>query len=299
VLEVGNAPVSWGVFEANAPTNPPWAVVLDGIASSGYRWLELGPVGFLPDDAEKLRRVLDERGLGVIGTFLYEELQDASGRQQILDIARRTCELLAAVDARYLVVIQAMTVDRMQTAGRDDAARRLDERGWEALIGTVAEVARLASEDYGLTPAFHPHAASYVEFADEIEHLLTAIDPRWLALCIDTGHSAYAGLDPVELLARNRERTAYLHFKDVDGATRERVRTEKLDFESALAAGIFCPLGRGVVDFERLRVELANDTTVAYATVEQDIDPRDPIDPSLAAAESLEYLRRVGLAEAA
>ena len=43
-IRVGNAPVSWGVYEADRP-NPPFDRILDEIARAGYEGTELGPYG--------------------------------------------------------------------------------------------------------------------------------------------------------------------------------------------------------------------------------------------------------------
>jgi len=47
---IGNAPCSWGVEFANDERNPAWTRVLDECAEAGYRGIELGPVGFMPED---------------------------------------------------------------------------------------------------------------------------------------------------------------------------------------------------------------------------------------------------------
>jgi inosose dehydratase len=72
-----------------------------------------------------------------------------------------------------------------------------------------------------------------------------ALDASTVGTCIGTGHAACAGLDPMELYARYTHRVEYFHFKDLDGATRQRVQAEKLPWDGAVAAGIFRPLGEG------------------------------------------------------
>ena len=108
--------------------------------------------------------------------------------------------------------------------------------------------------------ALHPHAGTYVEFGDEIEWAA-----QHAALCLDTGHLAYAGLDPAAEIERYADRLALLHLKDVDAG----VRARELDFWSAVAAGVFCPLGAGMVDLDAV-VAAAERTHVRWATVEQD-----------------------------
>ena len=48
-LRVANGPVSWGVDLPDKPGAPPWETVFSEISEAGYRWCELGPVGYLPD----------------------------------------------------------------------------------------------------------------------------------------------------------------------------------------------------------------------------------------------------------
>ena len=62
-LRVANGPVSWGVDLPDKPGAPPWEEVFSEISEAGYRWCELGPVGYLPDDDERVRAELDARHL--------------------------------------------------------------------------------------------------------------------------------------------------------------------------------------------------------------------------------------------
>jgi inosose dehydratase len=294
-LRVANAPVSWAVQTADAKSNPPWDHVLDEVASSGYRFVELGPLGFMPRDTAVLLAALASRGLQIPGGFLYEDLHEPAAHRHIVDQTVEVSRLLRGLGASNLVIIDAMSAERMATAGRSDAAQRLAPQAWIEFVNLVSEVAAVAKE-HGLRAVFHPHAGTYVEFADEIDRVLEDTDDAALGLCVDTGHSAYAGVDPVALISRYASRVAYLHLKDVDGSVLERARTKPLDFDAAVAAEIFCPLGRGIVDFPALRRLLDDIGYDGYATVEQDVDPAATVDPARGATDSLLYLQRIGLA---
>jgi inosose dehydratase len=295
MLRIANAPVSWGVSVPSRPEDPSWSQVLDEIAEAGYRWMELGPITFWPADLERVRRELAARDVAVIGTFIYEHLHRPDARRAVVAAARRTAKTVASLGARFLVIIDAMSPARMASAGRSTAARRLDDAAWSNMVSTVEEAAHLARE-HGLTPVFHQHVGSYVEFEDELERLIAATDPKLVRLCIDTGHVAYAGMDVVELYRRHRERIAYFHLKDVRAEVRQRVEDEGLGWDEGVRAGIFCPLGKGCVDLVGLRDELARHGFEGWATVEQDIDPGGDEDPLSAARASLAYLREIGLA---
>jgi inosose dehydratase len=160
-------------------------------------------------------------------------------------------------------------------------------------VESVERLARLATEDHGLIPVFHPHAGTHVEFEDEIDRLAADTD---VPLCIDTGHCAYTGIDPVALYERLAARVVYFHLKDVD---RERLRDaliRELSFEQAVAERVFCPLGEGIVDFAALADSLERRDFHGWATVEQDRLPTDSTAPVEHAAASLAHLRAVGLA---
>jgi inosose dehydratase len=294
-LRIANAPVSWGIDYAGDPGNPAWEGVLDGIAAAGYTWIELGPLGYLPTDAAELRPALETRGLRAVATFLFEPLHDAAEHARIAELADRTCAVLAACDATHLVVIDHLSPARMAAAGRPDEAQRLDAAGKATLLDGLRRVAEAAAR-HGIRPVVHPHAGTYIEYRDEIDDVLGAIPADELGLCIDTGHSAYAGVDPVALYRDHAARCGHFHFKDISAAVHAQVVRDAVDFESAVSDGVFCPLGEGVVDFAAMRTALEETGFAGAATVEQDRDPGATADPVADAQRSLAYLRSVGLA---
>lgn len=295
-LRVANAPCSWGIEDPADRANPSWRQVLDEVARAGYPGIELGPLGFLPEDESVLRRELELRQLELVAGFLFQPLQTREGIERALDVARRTCRLLAATGARHLVVIQGFTPERERAAGRPGAVRPIGAEEWRTMVEGVHEVARLVADE-GLDPCFHPHAGTHVEFEDEIERLAAETDPKLVSLCFDTGHCAYAGLDPVELYRRHADRVTYLHLKDVDRARLHGALARSLSFEEAVAEGVFCPLGQGVVDFAGLREALDANDFAGWATVEQDRLPTDSGTPASHAAASLAFLQDVGLVQ--
>ncbi len=294
-LRVANGPVSWGVDLPNKPGAPLWEDVFTEIGEAGYRWCELGPVGYLPDDDGRVRAELDARGLGVAGSYIFEPMHDRDRHGEIADITHLTCGRIAALGGGYLVVIDMVSEQRGATAGRSGAAPRLDGQAYQGLLSGLRLVAGIAIE-HGLTPVLHPHVGSYIEFEDEIERVLTDTADDGLQLCIDTGHFAYAGVEPVRFLAEHRGRTRYMHFKDIDPVVHQKVVGDAIAFFDAVSLGVFCPVGQGIVDFSALAAELA-DGFDGPGTIEQDRDFRSPTTPLEDAKASLDYLRGLGLAD--
>jgi inosose dehydratase len=293
-VPVGNGPVSWGIDFADQPGIPAWDTVFAQIARAGYTWAELGPIGYLPADVDLVRARFEEWGLSVAGSFIFEPLHDPGARARVRESTERTCAAISALGGRYLVIIDEVSEDRATSAGRSISAATLDRAGQTALLETIGDVLRI-SRDHGLMPVLHPHAGTYVEFDDEIDLVLDAFDPSELGLCIDTGHAAYAGVDPIELARRHAARVHYVHLKDLNGSVHAAAMREEAPFFEALERGVFCPLGQGRVDFAGLVATLGRIGYSGPATVEQDRRPDTPGDPLTAAIESLRYLTSIGV----
>ena len=297
-LSVGNAPCSWGVEFADDPRNPPWTRVLDETKAAGYNGIELGPLGFMPEDPAVLGPALAERNLTLIGGVLFRAFHDPAQWPKVWEAAQRTCRALVAHQARRLVLIDSISPRRAPTAGRAAEAERLRGAERAGLMQRLRDVARLGAEEYGLQVSMHAHAAGFVEFEDELEDVLATIEPKLLGVCLDTGHCEYAGFDPVAFYRRHSDRVSYLHFKDLDPKIRRRAIDERIGFYDACAAGLFCNLGDGVVDFLALKSALTSAGFAGWATVEQDRDPSGSRPTLVDAAANLQYLQSIGLAGA-
>jgi inosose dehydratase len=271
---LATGPVSWGVDFADSPGIPRWPVVLDGIAAAGYAGTELGPLGFLPREPGAFVR----RGLTLTGGFIFEPLHDPRETTRVVRLAARVARAVAGLGGRYLLIIDSVSDARAATAGRSGEAARLSPAARDALAEAVA-CAAAAAEREGVVPLLHPHAGTYVEFADEIEPLRSIC-----GMCADTGHLAYAGIDPVAFVAADPGSIGCVHLKDLDTS---RVRP---DFWASVAAGAFVPLGRGDVDFPALMRELERTGYDGWMVVEQDrlAGAGDPVADLVASREFVE-----------
>ena len=293
-IQVANGPVSWGVDLPDKPGAPPWEEVFDEISEAGYTLCELGPLGYLPADNQRVRAELDARGLGVAGSYIFEPMHDRDRHDDINEVTNLTCARIAALGGKYLVVIDMVSDERGATAGRSAAARRLDGGDYDALLGGVRQATHIAIE-HGLTPVLHQHSGTYIEFEDEVERVLADTADDGLQLCIDTGHFTYAGIDPVRFLAEHHDRTPYLHFKDINPIVHQKVLSDEVAFFDAISLGVFCPVGHGMVDFAALAPELDGGVDRS-GTIEQDRDFRSTTTALDDAKASLDYLRGIGIA---
>lgn len=293
-MKIGNAPCSWGVEFADDPRNPSWQDVLDECAAAGYAGIDLGPVGFLPEDPAVLSDALAARKLALSSGVVFQPFHDPSAWEKTRDAVVRTARSLAAHGARQLVLIDSIATERTRTLGRPDAAPQLDGAQWADFLSRIAEAARIATEEYGLTASIHAHAGGFCDFADEHDRLLAEVDDAILKVCIDTAHATLAGMDPLALTERYAPRVVHVHLKDIDPAKRAKVVRDGIEFYTACADDMFCRMGKGEVDFAAFRRLLDRIGYAGWCTVEQDCAPDVAISKVEMARANRDYLASVG-----
>jgi inosose dehydratase len=296
-IQVASAPVSWGIFEFTGLT-PKFSAdqVLDEIAGAGYVATDLGPWGYLPTDAGQLRDALTQRGLSLVSAFVPIRFADASALEAGTQVVLRTAELLNALGSKIIVLSDDNLADpnRAQRSGRIRPEDSLSAEGWQTFATGVNHVAQQVMDRYGMAAAFHHHGGGYIETPDEIARFMELTKPELVGLCLDTGHYALGGGDPVEAVKTFGKRINLLHFKDCDPAILERTRQEGLGYMGAVEAGIFCELGKGSVDFPAVTKGLLDLGYEGYGVVEQDILPGLGT-PYESAKRNRAYLRSIGL----
>jgi inosose dehydratase len=293
---VGNAPVSWAVYEADRP-NLPFGSVLDQIAAAGYEGTELGPYGYLPTNPERLAKELALRGLSLGSSFVPLPLEDSACRERAVEKALAVARLLSTQGVGELILADDEDPGRQAIAGRvprDGSAGWRDPQ-WREAAATVDAVARALRDELGMRVVVHHHAGTFVETPAEIDRLLEQTDADVVGLLLDTGHAVYGGADPLDLVRRHGSRIRYVHLKDAKAEELAHVRASDVSMEEAWRRGVFCPLGAGVVDFPRVVEALRSIGYSGWLIVEQDVVPdaagRLSPDPLESARESRAYLR--------
>ncbi|MBS4101982.1 sugar phosphate isomerase/epimerase family protein [Tsukamurella paurometabola] len=268
-LRIGTAPDSWGVWFPDHPRQTPWQRFLDEVAAAGYHYIELGPYGYLPTDPERLKDELDKRDLELSGGTIFTGFHKGADQwerawKQVSDVAT----LVGALGAEHIVVIPDLW--RSDLTGEALESRTLDDEQWKALAAGHDRLGKALAEEYGITQQFHSHADSHVGTTREVERLLAETDPRYLSLCLDTGHFAYYGGDNVALMQRHPERIGYLHLKQIDPELIWEVLKNDTPFADA-ASAIMVEPPNGVPDFAPVIEEALRINPDLFAIVEQDM----------------------------
>jgi len=279
---ISNAPCSWGVAYPTG-NKVGWRQYLDEVAAAGYKGTELGPFGYLPEDAGLVGEELARRGLTVVGATHVHTFADAATLPKLLADLREEGAILQSLGASHLVV---MDEDNWYPEGKKG---ELDEAGWRTLAEGVETARKLIEDELGLKASFHPHVGTGVQFEPQIDRLL---DETGIDLCFDTGHHAFWGQDALTYFAKVRDRVAYVHLKNVDPAVRQRVLNGELTISRSYGAGVMCPLPDGAVDIPQVVTFMRETDFTGPVVVEQDLAENSPETPLELARRNLAFLRR-------
>lgn len=299
MIKIANAPCSWGALEFDMDGKAPeYLQVLSEMKETGYEGTELGDWGFMPTDPAELKKILLEYDLNLLGAFVPAALSDPNEHRKGKELALKTAQLMYDAgfkDAFIVLADDNGTVDyRTNNAGRITSEMGLSEAMWKNFSAGANMVALAVKEKLGMRTVIHHHCAGFVEAPHEIDKLMQLTDPDLLGLCLDTGHYAFGGGDPVKALETYYPRIWHIHFKDYDPNVGRQVAEKDLDYFQAVEAGIFCELGKGNVDFKSVVEILNNKGYEGWIVVEQDVlpgmgSPRD------CAAHNRGFIKSLGL----
>jgi inosose dehydratase len=257
--------------------------VLDDIRALGFRAFELGPLGYLPENPPELQQQLSARRLVSVGTWLVLPLAAGPLTTEQRQTAERTIEFVKASGGKHLILIDAL---------HDDYPNSWTHRptqAWESITGNLARLVQ-ASGEAGLDAVVHPHAGTLIEREDQIDRLMAETQGWALGLCLDSGHCTYSGVSVDAMMSRHGDRVRLAHLKDVDGDVLAASRQQGLPFWTAVARGVFCSIGSGIVDFVAFLAAMVAAESVQYATIEQDRRPSSQAAAVLDVRASLEAL---------
>jgi inosose dehydratase len=292
---IGSVPILWNnVDQPELAPRVDAATVLTEIARTGYEGTQLGN-GF-PRGAA-LRAMLAEHGLRLAEVYASLPCSVDGPGDDALDVGRERLALLHEGGGDVLTLALDGSPERSAASGRaaDPSTPRLDEDGWRRLGGVVDRVAGEAVAA-GHKVAFHQHTGTFVETPDELDQLLAQTEPAVLGICLDIGHWAVGGGDPVEALRGYGDRVTHLHLKDVDAEVLARLHAgEFADFDAAIRARLFTELGAGVVDLAALLEVLVKRDYAGWLMVEQDSCWGPPAESAAIGRRVLAHeLRRLG-----
>lgn len=285
---VASAPISWGICEV-----PGWGAmlptdrVLGEMAGLGLTATELGAPGFLPSEPQDVTRVLGQFGMTLLGGFTPVVLHDPAEREATIASATATAKLFQQAGATKFISAVVQDMDWSEPRELDAS-----ERAHMAMMfGVIDDICA----EHGLEQVLHSHVQTLVETKDDINRVLDSCDVHF---CLDTGHMAIGGQDPVAFAKEAFDRVGHVHLKDVKLEMVPPVLRREVSLMSATQAGLFTPLGQGDVDIIGVVQALEAAGYRGWYVIEQDTAitsglPESGEGPIHQVTESMEYLTRV------
>src|SRR5215469_1101239 len=251
--------------------------------AAGYEGIELGRK--FPRDPAVLRPILDGFGLALISGWYSGRLLERSVKAEIAAIEPHS-SLLAAMGCAVLVYAETSGSIHGDPRHPPSGRPRLAADDWQDFGISLTELAdHLSAGGIGLV--YHHHMGTVIESEAEIDRLMAVTGDK-VGLLLDTGHAAYAGIDPATLIRRHGGRIKHVHCKDVRREVLVRVRAHDTSFLDGVLEGVFTVPGDGCIDFSAVLAELAAVDYNGWLVVEAEQDPEKA--PPLAYA-------RLGLAQ--
>ena len=301
MIKIANAPCSWGALEFDLDEKSQeigFEQVLDEIKETGYVGTELGDWGYMPTNPGLLQAEISKRNLDLLGAFVPVALADVSKHEAGITSALKVAELMYRSGYENALIILAddngTVLERTQNAGRITTNMGLSDKEWKVYAEGAEKIAKVVKDSFGIRTVFHHHCAGYVETPEEIDKLLSLTDPQLLGLCLDMGHYAFGGGNPVQALKTYTDRIWHVHFKDFDPEVAKLSKKANGDYFDAIKRGVFCELGKGAVDFKSIVKFLKELNYENWIVVEQDILPGMG-NPKNCAQSNRDYLKTLDL----
>lgn len=305
-IRIGAQPIIWSNDDFHELGGDiPLERCLREMGEAGYAGTELGHK--FPRDPDALARALRPHGLQLVSGWHSTHLASRELEEEKRDFARHL-DLLSAIGSRVAIVAEC-TRRNYNDPGSPLLGGKpaLDDGEWTRLAEGLEALAELAAGK-GLRLAYHHHMGTVVQDSSEIERLMGLT--RTAGLLADTGHMAFAGVDPVRVLREYAGRIAHVHLKNVRPHIVERVREERLSFAEAVKRGVFtvpgdcdpggvqspAPSGSALgrrgsgIDFTPIFRSLRDAGYKGWMIVEAEQDPRDA-EPLRYARKAREYIR--------
>ncbi|MBK6281772.1 MAG: TIM barrel protein [Draconibacterium sp.] len=299
MIKIANAPCSWGALEFELEGKSlGYQQVLSEMVETGYAGTELGDWGFMPSNPDDLKKVLDGKSLQLLGAFVPVALAKEEAHAAGIELALKTAGLMFDAGYKNAFIVLAdengSVEIRTKNAGRITPEMGLSENQWKTFAAGAEKVAKAVKDKYGMRTVFHHHCGGFVETPGEVAKLMELTNPEILGLCLDMGHFAFGGGDPVVALKKYYNRIWHVHFKDFDPKVGQDAKENNYDYFKSVEEGVFCELGKGSVDFESI-VKILNEKEYdGWIVVEQDVLPGMG-SPKKCADHNRKYIKSLGL----
>lgn len=269
-VRLGINPITWtndDMPELGGDT--PLETCLSETKQAGYSGIELG--GKFPRQSAVLKPIMQSHKLELVSGWYDGRIRDAEVDEEF-DAATPHLQLLKDMGCRYVVYADTSGGTHGSMTAPISTRPKLADGDWKTYGRKITALAEKMA-DFGVRMAFHHHMGTIVEADGDVDKLMANTGAA-VGLLYDTGHSIFAGGDPVALVARHARRIVHVHCKDARKSVLARAREKDLSFMGAVLEGVFTVPGDGFIDYGRILKALADNGYSGWLVVEAEQDPK-------------------------
>jgi len=267
-IKLGYSSITWGGKDLQA---------IQEIASLGFKGIQLraNTYPIYKDKPQELKAALDQAGL-TLAMF-------SSGN---VEIAPDKVEASIAQHLKHAEFVKQLGGSAIQLT---NSLRKKDQLPTKEELVQLAEVMNeigAKTKAIGIQTTYHNHMHQWGETPEEVDVILTHIDPTKVLLELDVAHYFQGGGDPAKAVLRYKKILHTLHIKDVESPIKGKENEPK--------SYKFVELGQGKVNLKEVFKNLDKINFSGWAVVELDGVPSSDKTPLQCATTSREFLKGIG-----
>lgn len=271
-VKLGIAPIAWTNDDLpDLGGENTFEQCVSEMALAGFTGSEVG--NKYPKDPEILKKALQLRGVEICNQW-FSSFLISKPFEEVEKEFRAQLGFLKAMGAKIIGASeQSYSVQGQQETPVFGQKYVMDDKEWELLCSGLDRLGKIAKEEYGISLTFHHHMGTVVQDPDEVKRMMDNTNPEYVSLLFDTGHFAYCGADPLEMVKTYADRIRHVHLKDIRPEVVQKVKDDGLSFLEGVRMGAFTIPGDGCIDFDPIFEVLEKAGYEGYMVVEAEQDP--------------------------
>ena len=271
-VKIGIAPLTWTNDDLpELGANISFERCIAEMAEAGYQGCEIG--NKFPTDPNCLSVALQQYNLSVASQWFGCYFTQPECEIDIYSLFAQRLQFLNSVGAKRVNVCEQGYSIQTKSVPLFSAHRPVFcNKQWDQLVIGLNKLAQMAaSRDIQI--CYHQHMGTGIQTDAELERLMDETKHLDIGLLLDTGHLAYAGIDPLYIIKRYGHRINHVHLKDLRLNVIKQVKNEHLSFLQGVRRGTFTVPGDGDIDFKPILEGLNWHSYVGWLLVEAEQDP--------------------------
>ena len=267
-IKLGYSSITWSGKDLQA---------IQEIASLGFKGIQLRANTFpiYKDKPQELREAIEKAGLSLV--------MFSSGN---VEIAPEKVEASIAQHVKHAEFVKQLGGIAIQLTNSLRKNNQVPSKEELVQLAEVMNEIGARTKQIGIQTTYHNHMHQWGETPEEVDTILSHLDPQKVLLELDVAHYFQGGGDPAKAVIQYKKILHTLHIKDVEAPIKGK--------EDQLKSYKFVELGQGKVNLKEVFKNLEKINFKGWAVVELDGVPSSDKTPLQCAETSRNFLKSIG-----